>query len=137
MFPMRSQIEWIDFFFFFLNLHHHINPHPPCSFFLTSLSSTPGFLSISILLHFISFLISKAGHSRRCRLPTERDFLSGFLCVFVHHPPAKAPQASCEAVGSIHPGGLFFIVIHPRDCSLLVFYCMPRAGCHCEEQMPR
>lgn len=73
---------------------------------MTSLSSTPGFLSTSIL-----FLISKAGHGRRCRLPTEQTLSVGSFCVFFvpHFPSQKAPQAL------IYPGGHFFIVMHPWD----------------------
>lgn len=109
---------------------YSISPYPLFSFLLSS-ASYPGFF-ISILLCFIYFPISKVAK----RLSTEQALLSGVLCVFIHHPPLPPPQGSSEAIGSIRPGGLFFIVIHPADYTLLMSHCILSACCHCEKQMP-
>lgn len=95
------------------SLHHHFNPLPPFSF---------------SCLHCSPPLDSSPSHSSLFPKPASvgvADFLQSrtfsvgsFLSLFII--PPKAPQASCEAVGSIHPGGLFFIVKHPRGCTLLI-----------------
>lgn len=94
------------------------------------ISLLPGILHLhSSLFHLLSYFQScqeafyRAGPSQW-----------GPLCLYSSPPPPL--QGSSEAVGSIHPGGLFFIVIHPADYTLLVSHCILRAGCHCEKQMP-
>lgn len=104
----------ILFIFYFFK---SINFHPPCSFICPRCSPPLGSARSTFISISFNFLFPKLATI------SPADFLSRFLFVFVHHPhpSPKAPQASCEAVGSIHLGGLFFIVIHPRDCALLVF----------------
>lgn len=81
-------------------------------------------VSISILLCFIYFPLSKVAHSRHCRLPTERSFSVGsFVSLFItQHLPSSDPprplKTPSKAVGSVCPGGLFFIVIHPAGVPL-------------------
>ena len=104
-----------------LNFPKPLSPYqssPSLFLFLSSLFSSPGFPSISILLYFIESLLSKAGHSRRCRLPTEQDFLTGFFCVFVHRAPQKHSRLPVKLLAQSIL--VVFIVIHPRGCILLI-----------------
>lgn len=63
------------------------------------------------------------------------SFVSLFINQHLPHHP-RTLWISSEAVGSICPGGLSFIVIHPADYTLPAFHCMLREGFHCEKKIP-
>lgn len=85
---------------------------------------SPPFFSVSF-----TFLFPKLP---RGFLQSRPFSVGSFVSLFIIPPT----HTHTEAVGSIRPGGLFFIVIHPADYTLLVSHCILSAGCHCEKQMP-
>lgn len=98
---------------------------PSCCHQPSPLDSSSLFFSVSF-----TFLFPKLP---RGFLQSRPFSVGSFVSLFI---TPSLLQGSSEAVGSIHPGGLFFIVIHPADCTLLVSHCILSAGCHWEKQMP-
>lgn len=82
---------------------------------LTPLCFSPSpFFSISFGFSFPKLAAVGVADFLQSRTFSVGSFVSLFII------PQKAPQASCEAVGSIHSGGLSLIVIHPRGWTLLI-----------------